>query len=78
VFVYPTYTQVTHKGRSTVTERGENPHSRHGEYYRNVADHLTKGARLVITPEWSRRPIHVLDLGNRSAAAGRAMKAKYR
>ncbi len=57
--------------------RGPNRKGRPERYYRNIADHLVKGAPLVITPEWSRRPIHILDLACRSAAAGRAMKAKY-
>jgi len=32
---------------------------------------------LVITAEWSRRPIHILDLAVRSAKAGRSLAAKY-
>jgi hypothetical protein len=32
----------------------------------------------VITPEWSRRPIHILDLAAQSAKQGRALAAKYR
>ena len=39
---------------------------------------LTKGEPLVITPEWARRPIHILDLANQSAKKGVAMKAKYK
>ena len=44
---------------------------------RNIAAHLTKGAPLAITPEWARRPIHILDLADRSARAGRALKVTY-
>jgi hypothetical protein len=43
-----------------------------------VADHLTRGAKLIITPEWSRRPIHILDLACQSAQQGKAMRAKYK
>ena len=46
-------------------------------YYKNVAQHMCGKEDLVITPQWARRPIHVLDLAARSAKAGRAMKAKY-
>jgi len=46
-------------------------------YYKNVAQHMCGKEELVITPQWARRPIHVLDLAARSAKAGRAMKAKY-
>ena len=63
-------------GKVQETE-GENPPSEGCRYYRNVAEHLTKGAPLVITPQWARRPIHVLDLARRSAKLGRAMKVKY-
>ena len=46
--------------------------------FKNVARHLAKGDELVITPEFARRPIHVLDLARRSAKAGKSMKVKYR
>jgi predicted dehydrogenase len=46
-------------------------------FYQNIADHLTKGAKLVITGEWARRPIHILDLANQSARRGMALRAKY-
>jgi predicted dehydrogenase len=61
-----------------LTRRGNNPASEGWKFYQNIADHLTKGAKLVITPEWSRRPIHILDLACRSAEKGMALKAKYR
>lgn len=35
-------------------------------------------AKLVITGEWARRPIHILDLAGRSAKLRRAIKAKYK
>lgn len=47
------------------------------KFYQNIADHLTGKAKLVITPEWSRRPIHILDLADRSAKAGKTLRAKY-
>jgi|SaaInlStandDraft_1057018.scaffolds.fasta_scaffold12788_4 scyllo-inositol 2-dehydrogenase (NADP+) len=47
-------------------------------YYQNVSDHMVKGTELVISPEWSRRPIHILDLAGKSAKAKKAIKAKYK
>jgi predicted dehydrogenase len=64
------------KGR-TVTTRLKNPRDEGFRYYENVAAFLTKKAPLVITAEWSRRPIHILDLAARSAKTGKAIPAKY-
>jgi hypothetical protein len=36
-----------------------------------------KRTPLVITPEWSRRPIHILHLADQSAKQNTAQKAKY-
>lgn len=47
-------------------------------YYQNIAEYLTGKAKLIITPEWSRRPIHILDLAGQSAKQGKALKTKYR
>ena len=47
-------------------------------FYQNIADHLTKNTKLVITGEWARRPIHILDLACQSAAKGKTFPAKYR
>ena len=47
------------------------------KYYANVRDHLLKRAPLIITPEWARRVIQVLDYACRSAEAGKALKANY-
>jgi len=78
VFDYKTYTLITPgAGGEKVTRTGPNPPSGWEKYYANVADHLARGAKLVITPEWARRPVHVLDLAGRSAAAGKSLRAKY-
>jgi scyllo-inositol 2-dehydrogenase (NADP+) len=69
---------TTHQGDDKVTTRIPNPGSEGWKFYQNIADHLTKGTALVITPEWSRRPIHILDLACQSAKAGRAMKSTYK
>jgi len=60
----------------TITEF-KNPDDLGHLYYENVVDHLVKGADLVITPEWSRRPIHILDLAVQSAIQNKTLKAKY-
>lgn len=48
--------------------------SRHAEYYQNIAAHLLDGAPLEITPEAARRVIAVMDLAERSAKCGQAVK----
>ncbi len=65
------------RGKELVEKTGKHPASKGHLYYQNVADYLTGKDQLVITPEWARRPIHILDLANRSAQAGKALKAKY-
>lgn len=64
-------------GKEPVVTEGDNPPGEGWRFYRNVAAHLTKREPLVITPQWARRPIHVLDLACRSARAARALKARY-
>lgn len=73
----PTFQVIQHRQGETVITRGNNPPSEGWRFYQNIADHLVKGEPLVITPEWARRPIHILDLACRSAAQGRALLAKY-
>jgi scyllo-inositol 2-dehydrogenase (NADP+) len=46
-------------------------------FYQNIADHLFRGAELIISPEHARRVIQILDYGNQSAVSGQAIKAKY-
>jgi predicted dehydrogenase len=62
----------------TKIQRFRNPAGEGWRFYQNIADHLTKGAKLVITPEWARRPIHILELAGRSARKGAALPAKYK
>ncbi len=69
---------ITHKKNSLVTETGACPDSQWDKFYQNVADHLVKGAELVITPEWARRPIHIIELAINSAKQGKTLKAKYK
>jgi predicted dehydrogenase len=74
---YNTWRLVTHEGNESITRKGNNPKSEGYRFYQNVADHLKKGKPLIITPEWARRPIHVIDLACQSAKQGRALKPKY-
>jgi predicted dehydrogenase len=53
--------------------RGKCPPPEWWRYYQNVADSLAGEADLIITPEWARRPIHIIDLAYRSDRAGRAL-----
>ncbi len=71
------YETVVHKAGKTIRTRGGNPPGEYEQYYQNIADHIVKKTPLVITPEWSRRPIHILDLACQSAKKGITLKAKY-
>jgi len=65
-------------GAEKIVVSGKNPPGEQDKYYKNVADHLVKDTKLIITGEWARRPIHILDLAVKSAKAGKAMPAKYK
>jgi predicted dehydrogenase len=67
----------SHAGGQITTTQFRNPKDEWQNYYENVRDHLVKGKPLVITAEWSRRPIHILDLAARSAKLGRTLPAQY-
>lgn len=62
---------------ATHVEKGKCVESQSWKFYQNVADHLIRGKELVITGEWARRPIHILDLAIQSAKSGKALKARY-
>ena len=47
-------------------------------FYENVFAHVLRGAKLIITPEWARRVVQVLDYASRSARRQRALQVKYR
>jgi scyllo-inositol 2-dehydrogenase (NADP+) len=71
------YSLIQNRGSKRVTTEGKNPPSEGWRFYQNVADHMVKGTELIISPEWSRRPVHILDLGDKSARSGKALKSKY-
>jgi predicted dehydrogenase len=76
-YVITTHNYVLHRreGRKVVVEEGPHLPNEHLKFYANIAAHLTRGAKLVITPEWARRPIHILELAAASAKKGRALPA---
>jgi len=78
IFDGKTWEATIHDGEDLVVTKGTNPPSEGRRFYKNVAEHLVKGRKLVITPEWARRPIHILDLATRSARMGRALGTKYK
>jgi len=78
IFDLSFWTLITHKDSATVSTRGKNPTSEGWRFYQNIADRLVKGTGLVITPEWARRPIHIIDLACQSARKGFALRPVYR
>jgi scyllo-inositol 2-dehydrogenase (NADP+) len=64
-------------GGRLLVESGPSPATRWDLFYRNIAAHLVDGEALVITPEWARRPIQILDLADQSARRGKALQARY-
>ncbi len=68
----------THADGRVTTTQFRNPKDEGQKYYDNIRDHLVKGKPLVITAEWSRRPIHILDLATQSAKLGKSLAAQFR
>lgn len=71
------YRLARQNGPGRVITEGKQEETKQELYYKNVADFLTGKEKLIITPEWSRRPIHILDLAAQSAQAGKSVAAKY-
>ena len=65
-------------GDQRIVTSGKNPPNEYEHYYQNVADHLVKGDELIISGEWARRPIHILDLADQSAKQGKTIAATYK
>ncbi len=66
-----------HEGSELVIREGKNVPSEGQKFYNNIAATLEGTAELIITPQWARRPVHILDLAVQSAQKGRAVSAKY-
>lgn len=71
------YVLIRHVDGVKIRESGKHYENQSHLFYKNIANHLTKGTPLIITPEWSRRPIHILDLAVQSAKQGKTLKARY-
>jgi len=59
------------------TRHGKNRESENWRYYDNIVKHLVEEEPLIITGEWSRRPIHIIDLAMQSAEKGCALPSRY-
>lgn len=71
------YRLAQQEGDTRKVTEGKQEETKQELYYQNVAEYLTDQAKLIITPEWSRRPIHILDLAAQSAKLGKALPAEY-
>jgi scyllo-inositol 2-dehydrogenase (NADP+) len=71
------YKIIKRRGKEEVVTTGSNCKDDWPQFYQNVADHMVKGDKLIISPEWSRRPIHILDLTCKSYKSGKTLAAKY-
>ena len=78
LFDHRAWELIKRDGAEKVSTSGRNPDNEWWRYYKNVAAHLVRGTRLIIPPEWARRPIHILDLADRSASKGVFLKAKHK
>jgi predicted dehydrogenase len=78
ILSYNEWETVGHQGGQTIITKGKSPPSEGWRFYQNIVDHLVKGVPLVITGQWARRPIHILDLAGRSAERGQSLKPKYK
>ncbi|MCL5408430.1 MAG: Gfo/Idh/MocA family oxidoreductase [Candidatus Omnitrophica bacterium] len=73
---YDTWEIVTHKNGIEYITKGRNPQSDGALlFYKNIVEHLVKGKELIITPQWARQFIHILDLADQSAKKRIGLKA---
>jgi predicted dehydrogenase len=72
------FTLTRRNGPNLHIEEGPHADNQWHRYYDNIAAHLVRGTKLVITPQWSRRTIHILDLAVRSAKLGKALPTRYK
>lgn len=70
------YTWYRKEGETRTVETGPHGPSEWFRFYENIAGYLTGAVPLIITAEWARRPIHILDLAVQSAKSGRALLAR--
>ena len=75
VFDWEKYRLYKKEGNLETVENGPHHATTHHKYYENIAECLTGEKPLIITSEWARRPIHILDLAVKSAQQGRTLAA---
>jgi predicted dehydrogenase len=63
-------------GVLTIRE-GKNQAGQTEKFYQNIEAAISGREALVITPEWARRPVHILDLAVQSASSGTSLPVKY-
>ena len=63
--------------KGQVVRTGPNMPMDWDKLYQNVADHLVKGTKLVITAERARRMVHLLDLATKSGKLNKTLPVKY-
>ena len=71
---FAVYSRV--KGR-TVTFNAAYEESRWLDYYRQMADHLSKGEPVPVTPQSARRAIAVIELAEKASNTGKEQRVPY-
>ena len=71
------YRLVHPDGADTFIAENDNPKPEWQKFYENLAGYFTGRESLVIDAQLAMRPIHVLDLADRSAREGRALPTKH-
>jgi len=71
------YTLIVRNGTHERLVRGPHSQSLHDRFYKNLRDHLINREPLIITADWSRRPIHFIEMAYLSAKQGRAVPTRY-
>jgi scyllo-inositol 2-dehydrogenase (NADP+) len=72
-----TVTTVGDDGRQSTVQVPPISRPEGGGYYRNLADHLLSGAPLVITPEWARGTIQILEGCEIAARENRLVEVEF-
>jgi scyllo-inositol 2-dehydrogenase (NADP+) len=49
----------------------------HSTYYRNIADHLLRGTKLLVKPEEARRVIAIMEAAEESSRTGETVRSAY-
>lgn len=77
IMTHRDYTIINYKDSEKIIRQGVNTESRQEYFYKNIINHLTNDENLIITPEYARRIIHIIELIEKSALSGHSVKPKY-